>query len=91
MPEQYSILICDDHAILLEGLKLCLQCTPGVGNVHVCTAIHDAVQLLDSGCHVDLCIVDLDLSDGSGIALIEHIKRVLPKVRTMVYTSHEEI
>ena len=33
MPEQYSILICDDHAILLEGLKVCLQRTPGVGNV----------------------------------------------------------
>lgn len=35
--------------------------------------------------------MDLDLPDGSGIALIEHVKRVLPEVRTMVYTSHEEI
>ena len=91
MPEQYSILICDDHAILLEGLKVCLQRTPGVGNVLLCTTMHNAMQLLDSGCLVDLCIVDLDLPDGSGIALIEHVKRVLPEVRTMVYTSHEEI
>lgn len=91
MPEQYSILICDDHAILLEGLKVCLQRTPGVGNVLLCTTMHNAMQLLDSGGHVDLCIVDLDLPDGSGIALIEHVKRVLPEVRTMVYTSHEEI
>lgn len=56
MPEQYSILICDDHAILLEGLKVCLQRTPGVGNVLLCTTMQNAMQLLDSGCHVDLCI-----------------------------------
>ena len=49
MPEQYSILICDDHAILLEGLKVCLQRTPGVGNVLLCTTMHNAMQLLDSG------------------------------------------
>ena len=47
MPEQYSILICDDHAILLEGLKVCLQRTPGVGNVLLCTTMHNAMQLLD--------------------------------------------
>lgn len=91
MSHKFNILICDDHVILLEGLRVCLQRMPEVCKVAVSSTMHEATQLLDAGLHFDLCIVDLDLSDGSGIDLIAKVKAMEPEVRTMVYTSHEEI
>ncbi len=91
MYRKYNILICDDHAILLEGLKVCLQRMPEVAMVAVSSTLREATQLLDSEQHFDLCMVDLDLPDGSGIDLIAKVKTMEPEVRTMVYTSHEEI
>lgn len=91
MSHKFNILICDDHVILLEGLRVCLQRMPEVCKVVVSSTMHEATQLLDAGLHFDLCIVDLDLSDGSGIDLIAKMKAMEPEVRTMVYTSHEEI
>lgn len=91
MSHKFNILICDDHVILLEGLKVCLQRMPEVGLVAVSSTMHEAMQMLDTGQHFDLCIVDLDLPDGSGIDLIAKVKATDPEVRTMVYTSHEEI
>lgn len=91
MTPKINILICDDHAILLEGLKVCLLHMPEVDKVAVSSTLHDATQLLESEQHFDLCIVDLDLPDGFGIDLIEKVNTMEPEVRTMVYTSHEEI
>ena len=81
MTPKINILICDDHAILLEGLKVCLLHMPEVDKVAVSSTLHDATQLLESEQHFDLCIVDLDLPDGSGIDLIEKVNTMEPEVR----------
>lgn len=48
MTPKINILICDDHAILLEGLKVCLLHMPEVDKVAVSSTLHDATQLLES-------------------------------------------
>lgn len=89
--KDFSVLICDDHAILLEGLKVCLMRIPGVKNVKISNTMRHAMEQLKAVPKTDLCIVDLDLPDGSGIELIAYAKQLQPNIRTLVYTSHEEI
>lgn len=87
----FSVLICDDHAILVEGLKVCLQRISGISKVWISNTMREAMKILDAHPGIDLCIVDLDLPDGSGVDLIGYAKECNPDMRTMVYTSHEEI
>ena len=89
--KDFSVLICDDHAILLEGLKVCLMRIPGVKDVKISNTMRHAMEQLKAVPKTDLCIVDLDLPDGSGIELITYAKQLQPNIRTLVYTSHEEI
>ena len=53
MTPKINILICDDHAILLEGLKVCLLHMPEVDKIAVSSTLHDATQLLESEQHFD--------------------------------------
>lgn len=89
--KDFSVLICDDHAILLEGLKVCLMRIPGVKDVKISSTMRHAMDQLKAAPETALCIVDLDLPDGSGIDLITYAKQLYPDIRTLVYTSHEEI
>lgn len=75
MKEKLKILICDDHAILLEGLKACLQRMPFIGSVIVSNNPTDALNLLkEQSSNIDLCITDLDFAqEASGLMLIDHI------------------
>lgn len=93
MKEKLKILICDDHAILLEGLKACLQRMPFIGSVIVSNNPTDALNLLkEQSSNIDLCITDLDFAqDASGLMLIDHIHEHACHIRILVYTSHEEI
>lgn len=90
MQKKFSVIICDDHAILLEGLKVTLQYIPCIDEVQISTNLEQAVQIIQSS-NIDLAIVDLALADSSGLTLIDYIKKNSPNTRTLVYTSHEEI
>lgn len=93
MKKKLKILICDDHAILLEGLKACLQRMPFIGSVIVSNNPTDALNLLkEQSSNIDLCITDLDFAqEASGLMLIDHIHEHACHIRILVYTSHEEI
>ncbi len=93
MQKKLKVLICDDHAILLEGLKACLQRMPFIGSVVVSNNPADALDLLkDHASSIDLCITDLDFyQENSGLHLIDYIREHAHSTSTLVYTSHEEI
>lgn len=68
-----SILLVDDHPLTRDGLRLLLSDEPGL---KVCgeagtleTARLEAARLLP-----DLILLDLQLPDGSGLALLEEVR-----------------
>ena len=73
-----QILIVDDEPDIREVLELTL----GRMNLETRSAsnLDEARQLLEQF-HFDLCLTDMRLPDGSGIALVKHIQEKFPRCR----------
>lgn len=84
-----KILIVDDHPLVRTGFAQLIHDTP---DLEVCCEAGDmstALQFLNK-ITPDLAIIDLTLSGGSGLDLIEHIKARNPKILTLVASMHDE-
>jgi DNA-binding NarL/FixJ family response regulator len=82
-------MIVDDHPLVRTGFAQLIGDTP---DLEVCCEAGDmasALHLLDS-ITPDLAIVDLSLSGGSGLDLIEHIKARNNEILILVASMHEE-
>lgn len=79
-----KILVVDDDELILYGLEKALK-SEGVVVATAGTA-SDAILKLSS-CSYDLCLLDVHLSDFSGMELMKIIKDICPKVQIMIMTS----
>ena len=79
-----QILIVDDEPDIREVLELTL----GRMNLETRSAsnLDEARQLLEQF-HFDLCLTDMRLPDGSGIALVKHIQEKFPQMPVAVITA----
>ena len=83
------ILIVDDHPLVRTGFAQLIGDTP---DLKVCGEAADmatALKLLEL-ITPDLAIIDLSLSGGSGLDLIEHIKVRNSEMLMLVASMHEE-
>lgn len=84
-----KLLIVDDHPIVRRGLaellsrELEFEVREGADNVA------DALKEVESYLP-DLVVVDMSLSDSSGIELLAEIKARWPKVKTLVWSMFDE-
>ena len=80
------ILIVDDHQMMCDGLRLVLEKYPEAEVVGVCgdgvTAFWLAGEL-----RPNLVLMDIDLPDGSGIALTRRMREAYPEVKVLVLTG----
>lgn len=84
-----NILIVDDHAIVVEGVKSLVGKGVSGANTLTATLASKAAGLLESG-GVDILITDLDLRGESGLSLIARAREACPQAKAIVYTMHEE-
>jgi len=83
------IIIVDDHPLVRTGFSQLISDTP---DLEVCGEAGDmaeALKLLEST-QPDLAIIDLSLSGGSGLDLIEHIKARDENFLMLVASMHDE-
>ena len=82
------ILLADDHTILRAGLKMMLNAQPDievVGEAHDGRqAIHEAQRLLP-----DIVLMDITMPDMNGIEATRQIKKLVPEIKVLVLTMHE--
>ncbi len=83
------ILIVDDHPIVREGLVAVLSRKPDLEVCGEAATIVDALALIDT-LHPDLAIIDLSLSDGSGLDLIKRIKARNVSTKMLVLSMSDE-
>lgn len=84
-----SLLLVDDHPMLIEGLKTLLRGEPDVRVVAEATSGTDALRLLESTT-VDLALLDINMPRMSGIELCAEIRRLYPSVRVLALTMAED-
>jgi DNA-binding NarL/FixJ family response regulator len=82
-----SVVLVDDHTIVLDGLRAVLE---NAGGIQVCGVAQDGVAALElmRACKPDIAVVDLALPKLSGIDLIEAAVAEEMHCRSIVLSMH---
>jgi len=83
------VLIADDHPIVRDGLRLVLGRRSDIDVVAEAADGREAVTKA-LHCRPDVALVDLDMPELNGIAVIKELRRAVPDCRCVVLTLHED-
>ena len=83
------IMVVDDHEVVRLGLKNLLARQPGWDVVAETGTVASAVQLADEH-EPDVVVMDIRLSDGSGIDACRKIVQAHPQIKVIMLTSFAE-
>ena len=79
MQQPVSILLIDDHDMVIEGMKAILKHVENVQVVATANNAFDAISILKKT-KIDLCFLDINLPDVSGIDLCLKIRNEFPEI-----------
>ena len=83
------LLICDDQAIVCEGLRAILAPLAHIEVVGVAANGREAVNLTQT-LHPDLVLMDLKMPEMNGVQATKLIHERFPQVRVLVLTTYDE-
>lgn len=83
------VLLADDHAILIEGLRALLSY---YNDVEVVGEAHNGTQAVASVAQLqpDIVLMDIAMPGMNGIDATQLIRQQYPRTRVLVLTQHEE-
>lgn len=81
------VLLVDDHAVVREGYRTLLSHHDGLTVVGEAANAATAYQLYKTA-RPDVVIMDISMPGRGGIDAIEHIRRLDPQARILVFTMH---
>lgn len=84
-----GVLLVDDHALILQGIKFIVDSMPEIGEVCTASSAAEAIALIKNKSFC-VCLLDIELPDLSGFELLEIIRDRCPDSRIIVNTMHEE-
>ena len=87
--ETIRLLICDDQAIVCEGLRAILESVRQIEVVGVANNGIDAIELTRTA-RPDLVLMDLKMPRMNGIQATRAIREQFPHVRVLVLTTYDE-
>lgn len=87
-PASIRVLICDDQAIVCEGLRAILEPVPNVVVVGAASNGLEALELVRS-LQPDLVLMDLKMPRLNGIQATRAIREQFPTVRVLVLTTYD--
>jgi DNA-binding NarL/FixJ family response regulator len=82
------VLLADDHTIVRQGVRLCLE---AMGDIEVVAEAEDgqmAVQMAGQ-LRPDVAVIDLTMPRLSGVEAIRQIKRDVPQTEVVVLSVHD--
>lgn len=89
MTPAIRVLLCDDHRIITDGLKVLLASDPGMECVGVAENGAEALQAVEH-VQVDVVLMDLDMPVLDGLAATERLKAKWPQVKVIILSMHDE-
>jgi DNA-binding NarL/FixJ family response regulator len=86
---KHKILIVDDHAVVVEGIKSLLSSSE---DFEVIGEAFDGHQGYEKAMRLnpDIVIMDLSMSGMTGLETTRRIKAAAPSIRIVVYTMHSD-
>lgn len=82
-----KVVVAEDHALVRQGIALLLDAAGGFELVGE-TALGHQVAALVEATEPDLLLLDLALTDSSGIEVTRKVKRLRPGMRILVVTGN---
>lgn len=85
-----KVMICDDHAMMREGIKQLLEFD---GSISVVAEASDGVECMNRLKFVipDVLLLDINMPNKNGIEVLEDIRRRKLPVKVLILTVHNEI
>ena len=87
--EHVSILVIDDHPIVLDGVRLLVDTTPWISLLGYARTGRDGIALAED-CQPDVVLLDLRLPDVPGPEMVQAIRRVAPSAKIVLFTAHPD-
>ena len=84
-----TVLIADDHPLVLSGLRALLETLDGIEVVGEAADGHEAVRLAAS-LRPDVAVVDLQMPEIDGVEATRQITQRLPGTAVLVLTMHDD-
>jgi two-component system, NarL family, nitrate/nitrite response regulator NarL len=84
------VLLVDDHAILLDGIKSLLEKDESLQVVFLANTAEKALDYLKST-GAELLITDFNLPGMDGLSLIHTVKHIHPELKIIVLSMHNEV
>src|SRR5215831_18095077 len=84
-----SVFIVDDHPLVREGLTNLVN---SQSDLIVCGEAKDSAEAIAriTKARPDVAIIDISLTNESGLELIKHLVRQFPQVALIVLSMHDE-
>ncbi len=83
------VAIVDDHYVVLDGLTLIIDNTPGLVSVGHASTREEAFQLVDASVP-DVVVLDISLGDADGITLTRDLLAQHPALQVVILSMHAD-
>lgn len=88
-PDQFTIILADDHPLVRIGIKYYIMSQPEFNVVGEASNGLEALELVDA-LQPDIAIVDIVMPCLDGISLVRHLQNFQKKPKTILVTAVEE-
>ncbi len=84
-----KVMVVDDHAIVRQGMSMLINREE---DMHACCEAADIEQAVEANrsCPHDIAIVDISLTNESGLELVRRFQFLFPKLPILILSMHDE-
>ncbi|MEW5912210.1 MAG: response regulator transcription factor [Thermodesulfobacteriota bacterium] len=87
MSDTRRLVVCDDHAIMRQGIRQVLAANPRLEVVGEAASGLEALGLIKK-LKPDLAVIDITMPEMSGIEVTREVTRELPETRVVILSVH---
>lgn len=85
-----KLLLCDDHKIMLDGLKSILKTDKEFDSIHTCLNAKEALPLIEEH-GIDIALVDINMPEMNGIELTKYIRQQHPSTKVIILSMNNAL
>ena len=89
MDRKIRVTLADDHPVVLSGLRVLIQAQPDLELVGEASNGLLALEAIKEH-KPDIAVIDISMPDLNGVSLARRVSQVLPDVRLLALTQHED-